>query len=625
MKNFKYLLLFFMAILFTWSCNDDDLDLDALTDFPPGIISVTPPGLVKAGTDFDIIAVFVDGVNSPLASGSLTLLDSTGTEVGSVASALSGQEDSLVLAGSVIGASTLPLGNYTLQISATDTKGQSVAESRLLVVSTQLFNSNHDEMFIAGAFNGWGADPMTLVDHNTWEITADVLGDAWKIKNCVDWCDEDWGDGDCNGQMESNMDPGGNGNTECGFSGLSVIRFNDATKVYSVTSALTFESNVETLYLQGTFNNFQGGDHEFNLVDDNTWRIEEVLIDSDDQIRFAELPDGMAREWGDNDNDGIAEEFGAAIRVGSTLEGKDRLAFYNLEFNDQTLAYKVEFNFFPSVGIIGSATPGGWDSDTDMEDNGDGTYFLGIDLIVGEVKFRENDSWDVNWGGNTFPTGDAVPNSSDNIPIDTAGYYEITLDRNNLTYSFVRAQKIQSVALIGDATPNGWDDPDFDMRDLGNGDYGIIIGLVDGTVKFRANDGWDINWGGTDFPTGTGVNNGPDNIPVTAGIYEVRFNVETAAYSFTPATIGIIGDATPGGWDNDTDMTPTGTTGEVSLNMTLNGGNAKFRAQDDWTFNWGSAAFPMGTGVQDSPDNIPVTAGTYTITFNVNTREYNFQ
>src|SRR5690606_26041904 len=114
-------------------------------------------------------------------------------------------------------------------------------------------------------------------------------------------------------------------------------------------------------------------------------------------------------------------------------------------------------------------------------------------------------------------------------------------------------------------------------------------------------------------------------IPVTKGIYLISFNSITGEYNFAPASIGLIGNATPGGWDTDTDMTEDATAvGVVTLNITLTDGFAKFRVNDGWTYNWGSNTFPNGTGTQGGAD-IPITAGTYNVTFNVNTKEYSFQ
>lgn len=51
-------------------------------------------------------------------------------------------------------------------------------------------------------------------------------------------------------------------------------------------------------------------------------------------------------------------------------------------------------------------------------------------------------------------------------------------------------------------------------------------------VRFRENNSWNLNWGGSTFPTGTGLSNG-SNIVVPAGTYTVKFNIVSGDYSFT--------------------------------------------------------------------------------------------
>jgi uncharacterized protein (TIGR02145 family) len=75
-------------------------------------------------------------------------------------------------------------------------------------------------------------------------------------------------------------------------------------------------------------------------------------------------------------------------------------------------------------GLIGSATPGGWGTDTDMiYDQVSQSMKVTLDLIVGEIKFRANDDWAINLGGdlNNLVQGGA------NIPITEAGNYTINL------------------------------------------------------------------------------------------------------------------------------------------------------------------------------------------------------
>ena len=99
--------------------------------------------------------------------------------------------------------------------------------------------------------------------------------------------------------------------------------------------------------------------------------------------------------------------------------------------------------------------------------------------------------------------------------------------------------------------------------------------------------------GSSSFPLGVGTQDGPD-IPVIGGLYDISFNSNTGAYHFVTASdIGIIGSATPFGWDADVNMFQSDAdTNEYYITMHLLAGEAKFRLNDDWIVNWGSADFP---------------------------------
>ena len=302
---------------------------------------------------------------------------------------------------------------------------------------------------------------------------------------------------------------------------------------------------------------------------------------------------------------------------------------YYIVFNTVTGNYN--FQVESPIGLIGSATPDGWNSDVNMyKDTSAHGYFLLAVLKVGEAKFRKNDAWTRNWGSNTFPSGTGVQNGP-NIPIAKAGKYFITFDTLSGAYNFTEKVDFEFIGLIGDATPGGWS-VDTDLsKDAANPDlWKADVQLTNGSVKFRANHAWDVNWGGTTFPEGTGVPGG-DNITVTEGKYRVSFNTNTLAYKFQKlenyTKISLIGNAVPGGenWDKDLDLTQS-TEDEIIWKGTyeLLKGEGKFRANHDWAINWGAAEFPTGKGVQDGA-NIPIEAGRYKITFNSLTGDYNFE
>lgn len=619
MKNIIKIGSLLLIAISIFSCRPEEIDIAGLTDFPPGILSVSPANNSKVVKgDFDVVVKFVDGTTSPLANAILILKDPAGTQLAKADQNISGTADSLVIKGSTFNAANLAIAKgYTIEITVTDVNQKTQTSKVTFEISALPFAANQDEMFLAGSFNGWGADRLTLIADNTWEIKGILMdGGEWKLKNCADWCKDDWGDSDGDGIVE--LTTGGGANSASSPSGLVNFTWNDQTLRYTITPAVIYATNIKSLYLLGSFNNYEGSDYKFNLVADNTWVLDQIQLKPTDKFKFSEGPFFMGRNWGDNEHDGKADEFGTNISL-ANLPSNQGEAFYKLTFNDKTLVYTIEFIRFPSIGIIGSATPGGWDSDTDLTDNGDGTFSLLISLTDGEAKFRANDSWDTNWGAADFPSGIATQNGP-NIPV-IAGLYKVTFNPGTGEYNFVPG--IGSVGIIGSATPGGWDS-DTDLADNGDGSYSIVIGLGDGEAKFRTNNAWDDNWGAGDFPSGIGTKNGP-NIPVTAGIYVVTFNPSTGAYSFAPASIGIIGSATPGGWDSDTNMTPNASEiGVVTLTIDLVNGEAKFRANDGWGWNWGAADFPSGTAVANGP-NIPVTAGTYTVKFNVNTGAYSFQ
>jgi len=612
MKNiFKLSLLLVGFAALVFSCRKEELDLAKLTDFAPGIASITPGDkeILAQGSSFDLKAQFVSGSISTLSSATIKLLNESGGEVKSVTKSIASTADSVVVAGADFNASTLPVGKYTVTVEVKDVGGKSQTRSIQFTIGVI------PQIGIIGDATpkGWGEDTdMTDKGNGVYEIVIDLGAGAVKFRQDNAW-DINWG---------ANSFPTGVG-TQGGANipvtpGKWKVTFKPSSGEYAFTSAVTFASNAKELFLLGSFNSFEGSQYPFSLVADNTWVLNEIQIKPGTLFKFSEGTAFMGKSWGDNEGDGKAEEFGKNISF-SAPEGE---AYYKITFNDKTLKYTYTFIKYPSIGIIGSATPDGWNTDTDLTNKGDGTFELTLDLVVGEAKFRANDSWDTNWGAADFPEGVGTLGGA-NIPINTAGKYKVTFNPATGAYKFTVDAGIQKVGLIGDSTPNGWGG-DTEMQNDGNGLFSLLVGLGNGEAKFRANGTWDVNWGADAFPSGVGTLNGP-NIKVTKGIYLVTFNANTGAYTFAPALIGIIGDATPGGWGADTDMTEDAAVGVVKLTVALSAAEAKFRANDDWGINWGGSDFPAGTGTKNGPNIKIATAGTYNVTFNVNTGEYSFQ
>ncbi|MGE5429310.1 MAG: SusF/SusE family outer membrane protein, partial [Methylococcaceae bacterium] len=76
-------------------------------------------------------------------------------------------------------------------------------------------------------------------------------------------------------------------------------------------------------------------------------------------------------------------------------------------------------------GLIGDATPGGWDSDQNMTwDATNQVFTITLDLTAAKIKFRANDAWDINLGGDI----NALTQNGADIAVAAAGNYTITLN-----------------------------------------------------------------------------------------------------------------------------------------------------------------------------------------------------
>lgn len=279
---------------------------------------------------------------------------------------------------------------------------------------------------------------------------------------------------------------------------------------------------------------------------------------------------------------------------------------------------------FPTISLIGTAASG-WTTDIDMATTDGITYILSnYTFTNGEVKFRQNHDWTPSWGGTNFPSGTAVLNSSDNIPV-AAGIYTVTFNSSNGTYTFI-GNSFPSIGIWGPAvdSQNGYTGQDIDMTTID----GIIYTLSgfyfsSGNAYFRQDNTTTNVWGSTSYPSGTAVLNGP-SLYIPGGEHFVTFNRITGVYSFSFPSIGILGTALNGFDVADTDLTTVdGFTFTIS-NLQLIDGEVKFRKDNSWTANWGSIAFPYGTGIQNGV-NIPVTAGNYIVNFDKSTGVYDFQ
>jgi hypothetical protein len=143
-----------------------------------------------------------------------------------------------------------------------------------------------------------------------------------------------------------------------------------------------------------------------------------------------------------------SDKFKATLKTARTNNIFEK-ATINVSYSDALSIIRMIKKYYPDarllyedVGIIGTSLNGFDDSGgistpmirTVMDKN---IWEIDLFLKVGRLKFRCRDSWSQNWGGDTFPNGEAVYFGGD-IPVSEAGNYHIILNLSKNSYDFIK-------------------------------------------------------------------------------------------------------------------------------------------------------------------------------------------
>lgn len=334
------------------------------------------------------------------------------------------------------------------------------------------------------------------------------------------------------------------------------------------------------------------------------------------------------------------------------------------QMKNELILYQIE-----QPGLIGDATPLGWSADTPLpgsvDKDGGEWKAEGVILRNGQWKLRFNCRWNIdrrvdpnagfdpsngymlftNFGGavDDLLTG----NDGANIAQAEDGEYTVTVTwepRNGFALDVERTGDAPEITfdpndykfgIIGSATAKGWDE-DRNMLYKKEGEvhgwYGVVH-FIDGgnEFKFRTNDLWDFNLGGTlaadGTPTVLEVNGGNIASP-GEGDYYIALETEDEGMTWTATMTdlgwSVIGAGSPSGtWDTDTPLQTLGFDMDGITTFTLTGDFSteewKFRAGGDWKLNLGDNLSPL---IQDGSNLSFSEAGTYKITMQFNGADY---
>ncbi len=220
-------------------------------------------------------------------------------------------------------------------------------------------------------------------------------------------------------------------------------------------------------------------------------------------------------------------------------------------------------------------------------------------------KFATQPNWNGPNYGDDNNSGVLNPNAANNIS-SPAGYYKLNANAAAMTYTAVAT----AWGVIGDATPNSWNDETALAYYPATSTWKGGMHLTAASFKFRANHSWDYNYGST--AANSTLDAGGSNIAVAleSDYFFVLDLSHPNAYTYTADRWGVIGDATPDGWNSDQNMTWDASTKSLSITLNLVAGTFKFRANDGWDNNLGGDPAALTAGGA----NIAIAAaGNYTL------------
>ena len=262
----------------------------------------------------------------------------------------------------------------------------------------------------------------------------------------------------------------------------------------------------------------------FPVADGETWFAvtDDITVEKNDWSQVF----GCAEGNGNNGEEGTLKRRADLTDDGSfkvVVEGDAK--FIKMTLNMMEYTYKIEkLNFAEFIYVPGNHQ--GWSPEKApalQSPNFDGVY-VGYTYLNGNFKFTKERNWNAEYNFNDFAVKDDIffNNDGSNINISEEGFYQIKADVASSNLSAVKT----TWGIIGPAQAGGWD-TDTDMTwNAADESWTATVELAADEFKFRANDAWAINVGGSlDNLTQDG-----GNIKVAeAGTYEVKLFLTRSA------------------------------------------------------------------------------------------------
>lgn len=302
-----------------------------------------------------------------------------------------------------------------------------------------------DAYYLLGTINDWSVATAIPLNHSeaspyddpvftlAVDISAAQANDGWWWKvvpastyvtgNWVDAQDASFGVADNGDSALSGMLVGRTATEDCGAgcikeAGQYLFSINMLEGTYSFTSAVPY------LYTPGDANGWSQTSSQMLYTNDYANYYGYAVL-SPSGFKFCDAPDWDHTNYGDTGAAGTLSTDGGAGNLTVPEYG-----LYWCHVNTASLTYEV--TLVSTIGVIGDATPGGWDTSTALTPSADFLTWTGkVAFGNGEFKFRANNGWDINLGGNLQD----LQQDGANLASPGEGTYNVTLNLGQLPYA----------------------------------------------------------------------------------------------------------------------------------------------------------------------------------------------
>ena len=219
---------------------------------------------------------------------------------------------------------------------------------------------------------------------------------------------------DGNTELEGELIPDGAGAMRVTEPGWVKITLN--MMEYTYTIEIIGEMNL-TLYVPGSYQGWNPATAPTLYNRNFDFKYDGYVYFGEDntEFKFTTQPNWDGPNYGDG-GDGTLSTDGGNLKVSEAGMYK-----IDVDLSGSPVYTMVKTEW----GLIGDATEGSWDNSTPMTyDPETGLWSVTTTLVNGSFKFRANNSWDINLGGDL----NNLSYGGDNISVAEAGTYLITLD-----------------------------------------------------------------------------------------------------------------------------------------------------------------------------------------------------